>query len=121
MKAAGLVLTALVSIIVPCVAQKGERETGDRSRIVHLRTALNHLTVIEMSEPVVEVASGSPAFRVEWRGNKVFVQPTEADAASNLFIWTATQRLNYELEPAGSVETMERPRPRGANGRKTAA
>ena len=107
MKAAGLVLTALVSIIVPCVAQKVERETGDRGRIVHLRTALNHLTVIEMSEPVVEVASGNPAIRVEWRENKVFVQPTEADAATNLFIWTANQRLNYELEPADSVASMD--------------
>jgi hypothetical protein len=107
MKAASLVLTALFSIMVSCVAQKVDSETGNRSRIVHLRTALNHLTVIEMSEPVVEVASGSPAFRVEWRENKVFVQPTEADAATNLFIWTASRRLNYELEPANSVSNMD--------------
>ena len=69
--------------------------------------SLNHLTVIEVVEPVVEVAAGSPSFKVEWRENKVFVQPTEADAATNLFIWTASQRLNYELEPAGSVGAMD--------------
>ena len=34
-------------------------------------------------------------------------QPTEADASTNLFIWTASQRLNYELEPAGAVTTMD--------------
>src|SRR5499427_8227433 len=88
-------------------AQRIETENSDRGRIVHLKTALNHLTVIEVGEPVIQVAAGSPSFKVEWRENKVFVQPTEADAASNLFIWTATQRLNYELEPAGSVESMD--------------
>ena len=74
---------------------------------MHLKTALNHLTVIEVGEPVVQVAAGSPSFKVEWRENKVFVQPTEADTATNLFIWTANQRLNYELEPAGEVTAMD--------------
>ena len=97
----------LAAVFVPAVAQKIETETSDRTRIVHLKTALNHLTVIEVGEPVVQVAAGSPAFKVEWRENKVFVQPTEADAATNLFIWTANQRLNYELEPAGSVANMD--------------
>ncbi len=97
----------LAATVVPVVAQKIDTETSDRTRIVHLKTALNHLTVIEVSEPVVQVAAGSPSFKVEWRENKVFVQPTEADASTNLFIWTATQRLNYELEPAGSVANMD--------------
>ena len=93
--------------LVPAIAQKIETQTSDRTRIMHLKTALNHLTVIEVGEPVVEVAAGSPSFKVEWRDNKVFVQPTEADASTNLFIWTATQRLNYELEPAGAVSSMD--------------
>jgi len=107
MKRIPLTLIILAATVTPAVTQKIGTETSDRTRIVHLKTALNHLTVIEVGEPVVEVAAGSPSFKVEWRDNKVFVQPTEADAASNLFIWTATQRLNYELEPAGSVETMD--------------
>ena len=107
MKRIPLTLIILAATVTPAVTQKIGTETSDRNRIVHLKTALNHLTVIEVGEPVVEVAAGSPSFKVEWRDNKVFVQPTEADAASNLFIWTATQRLNYELEPAGSVETMD--------------
>jgi len=68
---------------------------------------LNHLTVIEVGEPVVQVAAGSPSFKVEWRENKVFVQPTEADASTNLFIWTANERLNYELEPAAALADMD--------------
>ena len=102
-----LMFAVLAALLVPAVAQKIETETSDRTRIVHLKTALNHLTVIEVGEPVVQVAAGSPSFKVEWRENKVFVQPTEADAATNLFIWTASQRLNYELEPAASVATMD--------------
>src|SRR5512146_1932361 len=107
MKRAVFFFVLLASALVPALAQKIETETADRTRVVHLKTALNHLTVIEVSEPVVQVAAGSASFKVEWRDNKVFVQPTEGDAATNLFIWTASQRLNYELEPAGSISAMD--------------
>src|SRR5437660_7233964 len=107
MKRVVLIFVLLASAFIPALAQKIETETSDRTRIVHLKTALNHLTVIEVAEPVVQVAAGSPSFKVEWRENKVFVQPTEADVATNLFIWTLSQRLNYELEPAGAVTDMD--------------
>jgi len=108
MNRAVVVTLALLAVIVgPARAQRIETATSDRTRIVHLKTELNHLTVIEVSEPVVQVAAGSPSFKVEWRENKVFVQPNEADASTNLFIWTANQRLNYELEPADSVANMD--------------
>jgi hypothetical protein len=97
----------IITAAMPLAGQKIERETADHTQIVHLKTALNHLTVIELREPVVQVATGSPSFKVEWRDSKVFVQPTEADAATNLFIWTASERLNYELEPAGNVASMD--------------
>ena len=89
------------------LAQKIDREPNDPRQIIHLKTALNHLTVIELREPVLQVAAGSQSFKVEWRENKVFVQPTEPDASTNLFVWTSSQRLNYELEPAGSVAMMD--------------
>jgi hypothetical protein len=102
-----LIITALTAAWIPLSAQKIERETGDRTQIIHLKTALNHLTVIELRELVIQVATGSQSFKVEWRENKVFVQPTESDASTNLFIWTASERLNYELEPAGDVAAMD--------------
>jgi SpoVK/Ycf46/Vps4 family AAA+-type ATPase len=34
-------------------------------------------------------------------------QGFEADASTNLFIWTSSERLNYELEPAGDVSLMD--------------
>ena len=90
----------------PARGQKVEVEKPDRGKIVHVQTALDHLTVLEMSEPVNTVAVGSPSFKVEWRENKVFIEPTEPDVATNLFVWTPSGRFNYELDPAGAVPEM---------------
>ena len=106
MKRVLIACAILAAASFPAWAQKIETEKPDRSRIVQVQTALNHLTVIEVGEPVVTVAAGSSAFKIEWRENKVFIQPTEPNVATNLFIWTVSGRLNYELEPAGSVEGM---------------
>jgi hypothetical protein len=100
----GLLVLALA---VPTWAQRIETETPNRDRIVEVHTALNHLTVIEVGEPVVTVVAGSSAFKVEWRDNKVFVEPKEPNVSTNLFIWTGSSRLNYELEPAGPVGSMD--------------
>lgn len=107
MKRLWIILIVIVAAAAPLVPQKIDRERSDSGQIIHLRTALSHLTVIELREPVTQVATGSQSFKVEWRENKVFVQPTEPDASTNLFIWTASERLNYELEPAGAVAAMD--------------
>ena len=99
-----LIVTVLAS---PAQGQKVEVQKPDRGQILHVQTALNHLTVLEMTEPVSTVAVGSPVFKVEWRENKVFIQPTEPSVATNLFVWTASGRFNYELDPAGSVPQMD--------------
>ena len=85
-----LILIIGVATAARLLGQRLRAETSDRSQVVHLKTALNHLTVIELREPVIQVATGSQSFKVEWRENKVFVQPTEPDASTNLFIWTAS-------------------------------
>lgn len=94
----------LVSLLAAAFAMPGQKidtETPARDKVVRVQTALNHLTVIEVAEPVTTVAVGSPqAFKVERRENKVFIQPLQDGTATNLFIWTATTRLNYELVPA---------------------
>jgi len=107
MKPLWSLLIIISAVTMPLLGQKIERETSDRSEIIHLKTALNHLTVIELREPVIQVATGSQSFKIEWRENKIFVQPTEPEASTNLFIWTASERLNYELEPAGAVASMD--------------
>jgi hypothetical protein len=91
----------LTLAVPPTPAQKIDTETASREHVVRVQTAMNHLTVIEVGEPVTTVAVGSPqSFKVERRENKVFIQPLQENVASNLFIWTASTRLNYELVPA---------------------
>ena len=102
----GLIITivTLAALVQPARAQRIEVQKPDPNRIVRVQTALNHLTVIEVREPVITVAAGSPAFKIEWRENKVFIQPTEADVATNLFIWTASgERVTNWSPPAPST------------------
>ncbi len=102
-----LSLVAVAVISWPALGQKVESQKPDRRKVLHVQTALNHLTVLEMSEPVSTVAVGSPVFKVEWRENKVFIEPTQMNVATNLFVWTASGRFNYELDPAGAVPQMD--------------
>lgn len=95
-----------VLAVLPVAGQRIETQRIDRTYITRVGTVQNHLSVIELNEPVAQVAAGSSSFKIEWRENKVFVQPLEPDAATNLFIWTASGRLSYELVPAASVEQM---------------
>jgi hypothetical protein len=98
-----LMLIAIATLTA--FGQKIETQKPDRNKITRLGTSQNHLSVIELGEPVTQVAAGSSSFKIEWRENKVFIQPLEPDATTNLFIWTASGRLSYELVPA-SVEQM---------------
>ena len=95
-----------IALALAANAQKIETEKSDRNKVIRVETAPNHLSVIELADPVTEVAAGSSSFKIEWRGNKVFVQPLDPEATTNLFIWTASERLSYELVPAPSVEEM---------------
>jgi hypothetical protein len=97
---------AVAAVGWPAWGQKVETEKADKGKIVHVQTALDHLTVLEMGEPVSAVAVGSSSFRVEWRGDKVFIEPIEPGAATNLFVWTRSGRFNYELDPPGAVPEM---------------
>src|SRR6516164_1032610 len=100
-----LLMSLAAALAAP--AQKIETQKLDRTHITRVETAMNHLTVIEVGEPVEQVAAGSASYKVEWRGNKVFVQPLEPDAQTNLFIWTASGRLNYELVAVSSASDAE--------------
>jgi hypothetical protein len=102
-----IVVVLALSLPLSLWAQTIEIGASGESQIVRVRTALNHLTVIQLAEPVLSVAAGSDVFKVEWRGNKVFVEPTETGVSTNLFIWTKSGRENYELEPAGAVASMD--------------
>ena len=75
--------------------------------VTKVQTALNHLTVIEVAEPITMAAAGSEAFEIERHGTRVFVKPTKPEVATNLFVWTEHGRSIYELQPAGEVSKMD--------------
>jgi hypothetical protein len=92
---------------VSVMAQKLETQKLDPTAVMRVETSKDHLTVIELRDPVTMVAVGNQsAFLVERRENKVFVKPTEDGAQTNLFIWTNAGRYAYELTPAHAVEQM---------------
>lgn len=98
-------LASFLTLTLASPVQRIENEPANRGAVKKLETAVDHLTVIEFAEPVTMAAAGSPAFKIERQGNKVFVQPMEDGASTNLFVWTASTRFTYELQPAVSVET----------------
>src|SRR6266700_879384 len=76
------------------------------TNVVHVTTALNHLTVLEFHEPVAMAAAGSADFQIERQESKVFVKPMKAGASTDLFVWTASKRFAYELETTEELKNM---------------
>jgi len=91
---------------VCAITSAGQQAETTASKINHIATALNHLTVLEFQEPVTLAAAGSADFQIERQDNKVFVKPLKSGASTDLFVWTASRRFSYELEPAGEVKDM---------------
>ncbi len=97
----------MITVAASLMAQKVETQSLNNQKVVRVDTAPDHLTVIELTDPVTMVAVGNQnAFMIERRENKVLVKPLEEGAKTNLFIWTAAARYSYELVPAASVAQM---------------
>ena len=98
----------LILIYSLCAISALSQQSGTPSpnAVVHVATALNHLTVLEFHEPVTMAATGSSDFQIEREANKVFVKPIKSGAATDLFVWTASRRFAYELEITQEVKDM---------------
>jgi hypothetical protein len=101
-----LLLTFGVLVSCTPIAQSQDEQSTTVTKATHVATALNHMTVLEFQEPVTLVAAGGTDFQIERQENKVFVKPLKSGVSTNLFVWTASRRFNYELEPAGEVKDM---------------
>lgn len=83
-------------------------QTTSQSQIRHIETSLNHLTVLEFGESVTTLAIADPdSFEIERHDDKVFVKPLREGVSTNLFVWTASRELSYELDPAGQLAAMD--------------
>lgn len=101
MKALGI-----VSLVLAAAAAGAQ--TTRQNQIRHIETSLNHLTVLEFGEPVTTLAIADPdSFQVERHDDKVFVKPLKDGVSTNLFVWTASRELSYELDPAGQLSAMD--------------
>ena len=99
---------SFIAVSSLCAVAALSQQTGTPSpnAVVHVATALNHLTVLEFHEPVTMAAAGSSDFQIEREANKVFVKPIKSGAATDLFVWTASRRFAYELEITQEVKDM---------------
>lgn len=98
-----LVLSLLIGLAGRTVT---EAQTPSETQAVHVATALDHITVLEFSEPVTLAAAGSSAFNIERQENKVLIKPMKSGASTDLFVWTASRRFTYELDPPGEARNM---------------
>jgi len=96
----------LIYSLCAIAALSQQSSTPSPNAVVHVATALNHLTVLEFHEPVTMAAAGSSDFQIEREANKVFVKPVKSGAATDLFVWTASRRFAYELEITQEVKDM---------------
>lgn len=99
---------SLILIYSLCAILASSQQSGpaNPNTVVHVSTALNHLTVLEFHEPVTMAAAGSSDFQIERESNKVFIKPVKSGASTDLFVWTASRRFCYELEIAQEVKDM---------------
>jgi len=101
------VKTLMTMFLMFPVAVAGAQSTS-QSQIRHIETSLNHLTVLEFGESVTTLAIADPDnFQVERHDDKVFVKPLREGVSTNLFVWTASRELSYELDPAGQLAAMD--------------
>jgi hypothetical protein len=99
------VLTILLIILATVAA--GAQSTN-QSQIRHIETSLNHLTVLEFGESVTTLAVADPdSFEIERHDDKIFIKPLRDGVSTNLFVWTQSRELSYELDPAGQVAQMD--------------
>lgn len=96
----------IATIVLATVAAGAQTTT--QTQIHHIETSLNHLTVLEFGESVTTLAvADSDSFQIERHGDKVFIKPLREGVSTNLFVWTATRELSYELDPAGQLAQMD--------------
>src|SRR5260370_29829810 len=101
----------VVSIFCAIAAVSQQSGTPSPNGVVHVATALNHLTVLEFHEPVTMAAAGSSAFQIERESNKVFVKPIKSGAATDLFVWSESQSFAYILDTTHNTTTIHFPIP----------
>src|SRR5258708_32257194 len=102
-----LILTCGLCFVCAVTAVSQDTETTtNTNRALRVTLSWNTVLALEFQKPVPLLGAGGPDFQIERQENKVFVKPLKSGVATNLFVWTASRRFNYELEPPGEVKDM---------------
>jgi hypothetical protein len=97
----------LIALGIALASASAGGQTIGFDQLPHVKTALNHVTVIDLGEPVVNIGNADlDAFQIDMEGDKILIEPLKEAISTNLAIWTASRQLNYELDPAGDVTKM---------------
>ncbi len=86
-------------------AQTITRQPVNPNTVTRVATALNHISLIEMPEPITNAAMGSEDFRIEWHGNTIVLKPLRQGQSTNLFVWTEHGQSSYEILAPAEVAT----------------
>ena len=100
-------MKSFLGAVLALAAINPAAQSTNFNQIQHIETALNHLTVIDLAEPIVTVAVADPdSIQIERHDDKVFLKPLKDGVSTNLFIWTASRQIAYEIDPAGDLSKM---------------
>jgi hypothetical protein len=100
-------MKSFLGAVLALAAISAAAQSTNFNQIQHIETALNHLTVIDLGEPIVTVAVADPdSIQIERHDDKVFLKPLKDGVSTNLFIWTASRQIAYEIDPAGDLAKM---------------
>ncbi len=78
----------------------------DPTSVTRIATSLNHISVIDMPEPIMGATVGSDVVRMEYRDHVVLIEPLKAGVQTDLFVWTAHTSSTFEVLPAGSASGL---------------
>ena len=96
----------LLLILFSAAALNVVAQNPQKVSVTHVNTAMDHVTVLEFSDPVTKVAAGSSGFQIERDGNTVLIKPLRLTASTDLLVWTSNNRYAYELDPPGDIKSM---------------
>jgi len=97
-------MKVIAALAIGAISLAAAAQTTTFTETPHIHTTLNHFTVIDPGEPISMFAlADHSSFALERNGDKLFIEPLRENAATNLFIWTPTRQLIYEIDPAGDL------------------
>jgi len=77
-----------------------------QTKVEVIATALHHVSVVQVPEPVENVALGSAQVHVEWHGNNILIEPQRTGVDTNMVVFTHRTTYLYEIAAASEPGAM---------------